>query len=57
MAATSHLITVDEAREKAIECMELADAATQTSHQIMFQHMAETWERIASDIEQRRGHL
>jgi hypothetical protein len=56
MAAMSHLITADEAREKVIECMELADAAAQTSCQIMFQHMTQTWKRIARDVEQRSSY-
>ena len=44
-------MTAAEAREKVTKCMELAAIARQTSHQIMLQHMAETWERIAQDME------
>ena len=44
-------MTVAEAREKVAECMQLAAMARRTSNQIMLQHIAETWERIAKDIE------
>ena len=33
------------------ECVEMADLSRIVPHQIMLRHMAETWERIAKDIE------
>jgi hypothetical protein len=38
--------------EKAAECRSLAGSARKQEHRIMLEHMAETWERIAADIEQ-----
>jgi hypothetical protein len=46
----------EDARDKVVECVELAAHARDTSHKIMLQHMAETWERIARDIDQTKGN-
>ena len=46
-------LTADDARQKVVDCLEMAKIAHDTSHQIMLEHMAETWERIARDIEKR----
>jgi hypothetical protein len=47
-------LTSDQAREKAAESLELAKYARDTFHQILLQHIAETWERIARDIHYKR---
>lgn len=47
-------LTSDQAREKAVEPLELAKHARDTFHQIMLQHIAETWERIARNIDSKR---
>ena len=47
-------LTSDQAREKAAESLELAKHARSTFHQIMLQHIAETWERIARHIDYMR---
>jgi hypothetical protein len=44
-------VTAAQAREKVIECMDLAAIAREPSHRIMLRHIAETWERIALDME------
>jgi hypothetical protein len=51
---TKHL-TREEAKFKAFECRELAKRATIESHRTMLDHMAETWDRIASEISQPNG--
>jgi hypothetical protein len=40
----------EEAKFKAFECRELAKAADRPEHRVMLEHMAETWERIASEV-------
>lgn len=42
-------LTSEQAKAKAEECRALAAAATKDSHRIMFNHMADTWERIAAE--------
>jgi hypothetical protein len=48
---TDSPFSAEQARDKVVECLEMAITARQTSQQIMLHHMAETWERIARDIE------
>ena len=50
MADEVRRLTPDQCRAKATECLEMAAFARDTSHKIMLQHMAETWERIANDV-------
>jgi len=38
---------------QAEECRHLARGALSSEHRIMMNHIAETWERIATDIESR----
>jgi hypothetical protein len=38
---------------QAEECRHLARGALSSKHRIMMNHIAETWERIATDIESR----
>jgi hypothetical protein len=38
---------------QAEECRHLAHGALSSEHRIMMHHIAETWERIATDIENR----
>ena len=44
-------LTAEEAKFKALECCEIAKHSAFDSHRIMLEHMAETWERIAQDID------
>ena len=44
-------LTAEEVKFKALECREIAEHSTLDSHRIMLEHMAETWERIAQDID------
>ena len=44
-------LTTEEAKFKALECREIAKRSTFPSHKIMLEHMAETWERIARDVD------
>ena len=44
-------LSAEDARVKVAECLEMSRIARDTSHRIMLEHMAETWERIARDIE------
>ena len=41
-------------REKAQECRDMAKIMSQ-QHRTMLQHIAETWERIAKDMESENG--
>ena len=50
MSDTNH-IGIEYCRQKADECLELAKTAKKPEHRIMFEHLAETWERVAEDIE------
>ena len=47
-------LTTDQARQKAAESLELAKHTRDTFHQILLQHIAETWERIARNIDNKR---
>jgi hypothetical protein len=49
-------MTVETCRERAAECRRMAKVAPFASHRIMLLHMAETWERIARDVENANGH-
>jgi len=48
-------ITIDDARSKAAECRDLARQAQVSKHRVMLEHMAETWERIASNMQTDSG--
>ena len=43
-------LTLEEAKFKALECREFAKRATDPSHVVMLDHMADTWNRIAGGI-------
>ena len=47
--------TAVECRQKAKECRDMAKHSTRQEHRIMLQHMADTWERIAIDMEGENG--
>jgi hypothetical protein len=47
----THPLTIAEAKFKIFECREMAKRSNNVSHQIMLEHMAETWERIAEELE------
>lgn len=44
--------TLEECHTKATECREMAKRAGDPSHRIMLNHMAETWERICTELKQ-----
>ena len=50
MAPGPDRLTADQCRGKANECREAARIAIKQEHQIMLQHMAETWDRIAAEV-------
>jgi hypothetical protein len=43
-------LTAEEARQKVVECREMAMRARYPEHRLMLEHMAETWERIARSL-------
>ena len=48
--------TAAQCRARAEECRALAKGhSTNREHQVMLQHIADTWERIAKDIESENG--
>jgi hypothetical protein len=52
MSQSSKHLTRDEALAKADECQSLMLVAANNSQRIMLTHIAETWERLAAQIEQ-----
>lgn len=51
MADTQHKrLNAAQCQDKAAECRQLSKTALDPSHRVMFEHMAETWERIAKDV-------
>ena len=48
-------LTANEARAKAQECRDLAKRAKLADHRIMLEHMAETWDRIATTLHTNGG--
>ena len=52
---TDQRITIDDARSKAAECRDLARQAQVPTHRVMLEHMAETWERIACNMQADSG--
>jgi len=43
-------LTATDARDKASECRDLARRALKPEHCAMLQDMAETWERLATNL-------
>lgn len=48
---TSKNLSINHCRSKATECRALAAQTAVKSHRIMLEHIAQTWERIAADLE------
>jgi len=46
-------LTSDQCRKQADACREMACVAINPAHRIMLEHIAETWERIAAEIDKR----
>jgi hypothetical protein len=44
-------LTSDQCRAQAEICREMARAARSPAHRTMLEHMAETWLRIAGDVQ------
>jgi hypothetical protein len=44
-------LTAEEARNKSAECREMAKRVAKREYRIMLDHMAETWDRIALDLD------
>ena len=47
-------LTAEQCRQQAMECRALAAQTMSTPHRIMLDHIAQTWLRIAAEIESRR---
>jgi len=47
-------LTPEECDSKVAECRELAKHARDPNHQVMLNHMAETWARIREDLRKTR---
>jgi hypothetical protein len=48
---TANRLSPEESRAKAAECRALAQQALRQEHRIMLEHIAETWDRLASELE------
>jgi hypothetical protein len=44
-------LTADEARARADECRAMTKRGMNPDHRTMLVHMAETWDRIAADMD------
>jgi hypothetical protein len=49
---TANRLSPEDSRAKAAECRALARQALRQEHRIMLEHIAETWDRIASELEE-----
>jgi hypothetical protein len=47
-------LTANQCDSQARDCRALAEQAMRQPHRVMLEHIADTWERIASDIRGRR---
>ena len=47
-------LTSDQCRKQADVCREMARVAMSPAHRTMLEHMAETWMRIAQDVQADR---
>lgn len=47
-------LTSDQCRKQADMCREMARVAISPAHRTMLEHMAETWIRIAQDVQSDR---
>jgi hypothetical protein len=54
MAEPTKRMTAEECRSKAADCREMARVAFKPEHKIMLQHVAETWDRIATDVDNQK---
>ena len=50
-------LSADQCREKAAECLKMAALARDTTHKVMLEHMAETWERICEALKRTANRL
>ena len=46
-------LDAETCRKQAANCLETAKSVMSPSHQIMLEHIADTWERIATEIDKR----
>ena len=46
-------LDAESCRNQAANCLMTANSVMSPSHRIMLEHIAETWERIAAEIEKR----
>jgi hypothetical protein len=44
-------LTAAQCREHATDCEKMAQQSTVPEHRVMLRHMAETWKRMATDVE------
>ena len=45
------ILTADECRAEGRKCVDYSKKATRPEHRIVFVHMADTWERLAKDMD------
>jgi hypothetical protein len=45
-------LSVSPCREQSATCRRLAQQVMTAAHRIMLEHIADTWERIAADVEE-----
>jgi hypothetical protein len=51
ITSKSEHLDAETCRAKAAECRALGRVASEYGHQIMLEHMAETWDRVAKTYE------
>ena len=47
-------LIVEQCDSQAQRCRDLAKQVTRPPHRVMLEHIADTWDRIASDIRNRQ---
>jgi hypothetical protein len=54
MASIRPELTIEECQSQALTCRKLAGQVMTSRHRVMLEHVADTWDRIAADIDDRR---
>jgi hypothetical protein len=53
--AKSERLSAKDCRALGDECRAMAKSMASQEHRVMLQHMADTWDRIAADMEGENG--
>jgi hypothetical protein len=48
-------LSAADCRRQAHECRKMAEGVIEPAHETMLEHMADTWDRLAAEMDQRTG--